>query len=147
MVADIRDADHVARYCSPRKLEEDGTPAPNAFRLRDRDGCCLSVNWLECFKGQSVDDNIPHIRSELRQHYEPKKNGWLAVLNVGEAKHVIKTSHGVEIHVRRDRPNDYPSHACVGGYSTNDNEVATALSEMVGKNNMHRAVLEDEHGA
>lgn len=140
MIADIGDADHVARYCSPRKLEEDGTPAPGAFRLRDLDDCCLSVNWLECFEGQSVDVNIQHVRKELRKHYKTKKSGKLAVLNVGAAKRATKTTNKVDISVGRDPQDGYRSHACVGGYSTTNNEVATTLSEMVGEGDMYHAV-------
>ena len=139
MISDIDDADHVARYCSPRTLEDDGTPAPNAFKLRDRDNCCLSVNWLEYFGAQSVDGNIPHVRNELR-HLDLKENGRLAVLNVGIAKLVTKTANNVNISVRRDPQSGYQSHACIGGYSTNDNAVATALSEMVGVGDMYKAV-------
>ena len=140
MTADIRDADHVARYCSPRKLEEDRTPAPSAFRLRCRDNCCLSVNWLECFGEGSVDDNIPHVRVELRRHYEIKESGRLAVLNVGVAKRAVKETREVDISVRRDPLDGHRSHACVGGYHANNDDVATTLSEMVGEHNMHPAV-------
>lgn len=140
MTADICDADHIARCCSPRSLEEDGTPSPDAFKLRDRDKGCLSVNWLECFGEQNVIENIPHVRKELSRHYVTKKSGGLAVLNVGIAKRAIKTTNEVDISVRRDPLDDYLSHACVGGYTTNNNEVATTLSEMVGRNDMYSAV-------
>lgn len=139
MISDIGDADHVARYCSPRKLEEDGTPAPGAFKLRDSDNCCLSVNWLEYFEAQSIDDNISYARRELCQ-LDLKKNGRLAVLNVGMAKRATKTTNKVDISVRRDPHNGYRSHACIGGYPANDNEVATTLSEMVGEGNMYSAI-------
>ena len=140
MTEDIRDADHVARYCSPRKLESDGTPAPGAFRLRDRDNGCLSVNWLECFGEGSVDDNIPHVRAELRRHYETKDSGRLAVLNVGMAKRAVRETREVDISVRRDPLDGHRSHACVGGYRANNYDVATTLSEMVGEHDMHSAV-------
>lgn len=137
MSVDINDADHVARYCSPRKIEEDGTPAPDAFRLRDSDNCCLSVNWLECFRGQSIVDNILHVRSELCRHRELKKHGRLAVLNVGKAKRAIKITNKLDISVRGDPRDNHRSHACIGGYPTNNNEVAMTLSEMVGEDDMY----------
>ena len=140
MTADIRGADHVARYCPKRKLEDDGTPAPGAFELRDNDEGCLSVNWLECFGGKTVADNIPYAREELRRHYTTKKSGKLAVLNVDVARRAVKETLKVDISVRSDPQDDHRSHACVGGYSTNNNDVATTLSEMVGERDMYSAV-------
>ena len=63
MTADIRDTDHVVRYCSRRNLDADGMPNPGAFKLRDRDDGCLSVNWLEFFGEEDVASNIPHVRA------------------------------------------------------------------------------------
>lgn len=140
MTADIQDADHVARYCPRRKLEDDGTPAPGAFELRDDDGGCLSVNWLECFGGKTVADNIPHARKELRRHYETKKSGRLAVLKVGVAKRAVMETPKVDISVRSDPRDEYRSHACVGWYAANNSDVATTLSEMVGECDMYSAV-------
>lgn len=137
MTADIHDADHIARYCSLRKLEDNGTPV--AFRLRDNDNNCLSVNWLECFGEGNVAGNIPHARAELRKHYKTKKSGRLAVLNVGVAKRAVKTTCEVDISIRRDPLDDHRSHACIGGYSTNNDDVATTLSEMVGESDMYAA--------
>lgn len=139
MTADIRDADHVARCCSRRKLEDDGTPAPGAFRLRDSDDGCLSVNWLEYFGKGNVADNIPHARAELRKHYTTKKSGRLAVLNVGMAKRAVKTTREVDISVRSDPRDGHRSHACVGGYLANNDDVATTLSEMVGESDIYPA--------
>lgn len=139
MTEDIRDADHVARYCSPRKLESDGTPAPGASGPRDRDNGCRSVGWPECFGG-SVDDNIPHVRAELRRHYETGESGGLAALNVGMAKRAVRETREVDISVRRDPLDGHRSHACVGGYRANNGDVATTLSEMVGEHDMHSAV-------
>ena len=137
MTADIRDADHIARYCSRRKLEDDGTPAPAAVRLRDSG--CLYVNWLECFGDGNVADNIPHARAELHRHYETKKSGRLAVLKVGMAKRAVKTTRKVDISVRSDPRDGHRSHACVGGYSANNDDVATTLAEMVGESDMYPA--------
>lgn len=139
MTADIRDADHVARCCPKRKLADDGTPAPGAFELRDDDKGCLSVNWLECFGGKTVADNIPYARKELRRHYKTKRSGRLAVLNVGVARRAVKETLKVDISVRSDPRDDHRSHACVG-YPANDNEVATTLSEMVGERDVYPAV-------
>ena len=140
MTADIRGADHVARYCPKRKLEDDGTPAPGAFELRDNDEGCLSVNWLECFGGKTVADNIPHAREALRRHYKTKKSGKLAVLNVEVAKRAVKETLKVDISVRSDPLDGHGSHACVGGYATNNSDVAVTLSEMVGERDMYGAV-------
>lgn len=140
MTAHICDADHVARYCPPRCVEEDGTPAPCAFELKARDECCLSVSWLEYFGGQSTTNNVECVRRELRQHYELKKNGRLAVLNIGMVKYRIETEHGIALYVKRDPQQDYPSHACISGYSTGDEETTATLSEMVGVNDVYPAV-------
>ena len=139
MTADIHDDDHIARYCPKRNIGDDGTPAPDAFRLRDSDNDCLSVSWLECFEKGNIANNIPHARAELRKHYKTKKSGRLAVLNVGVAKRAVKTTHEVDISVRWDPQDDYRSHTCIGGYPTNNDDMATTLSEMVGKSNMYPA--------
>ena len=110
MTEDIRDADHVARYCSPRKLESDGTPAPGASRPRDRDNGCRSVGWPECFGG-SVDDNIPHVRAELRRHYETGESGGLAALNVGMAKRAVRETRSR--HQRQEGPAGRPQIPCM----------------------------------
>ena len=138
MTTDILDTDHVARYCSRRNLDVEGMPNPGAFKLRNRDNGCLSVNWLECFGEENVADNIPHARAELCRHYKTKESGRLAVLNVGLAKSAVKATRKVDISVRKDPRDGHRSHACVG-YPTNDSEVATTLSEMVGEEDMYSA--------
>ena len=139
MTEDIRDADHVARYCSPRKLESDGTPAPGA----SRPGTATTDAGLSAglsASGGSVDDNIPHVRAELRRHYETGESGGLAALNVGMAKRAVRETREVDISVRRDPLDGHRSHACVGGYRANNGDVATTLSEMVGEHDMHSTV-------
>lgn len=64
----------------------------------------------------------------------------MAVLNVGVAKRTVKETCNVDINVRMDPRDDHRSHACVGGYTTNNTDVATTLSEMVGEHDMHSAV-------
>ena len=113
-----------------RKLDKDGLPSPGAFKLRDRDNGCLSVNWLEYFGKGDIANNIQHVRKELRNHYKTKKSGRLAVLNVGMAKSAVMTTCKVDIHIRSDPRDGHRSHACVE-YPANDNDVATTLSEMV----------------
>ena len=75
----------------------------------------------------------------MRKHYKTKKSDRLAVLNVGVAKRVVKTTRKVDISVRRDPRDDHISHACVGGYLVNNDDVATTLSEMVGERDMYPA--------
>ena len=57
----VPDADHVARYCSPRQVEN-GSPRWGAFQPRVGEDY-LSVNWListgaaGCWAGVSVDSS------------------------------------------------------------------------------------------
>lgn len=107
-----------------------------AFEPIDRDDCCLSVNRLECFEGQDINVNV---RKELRKSHKPRAACWLNY-TWGAAKYATKAANKITISVGRCPHNDYGSHACVGGHSATNNEVATTLSDMAGEGDMHRAV-------
>ncbi len=96
MTMNVCDADHVARCCSPRPLDEDKIRGHGAFELKNKDGSCLSVTWLEHFEKQSVADNIPPAREGLCENYKTMNGSKLAVLNVRITKRAIKlASHQV----------------------------------------------------
>lgn len=50
---------------------------------------------------------------------------------VGVAKRAIKLTHGIDINVRKHPRDKYSSHTCIEGYSANNEEVTTTLSDMV----------------
>lgn len=129
MTTNINDIEHIVRCCPQRYLDHEGKPEFMAFKIQPKDQGCLSVVWLEHFGKQTVADNIPLARDELCKNYKTTNDNKLAVLNVGVMKQTIKQTHGIDINVRTD-PDEYPSHACIEGYPTNDEAVATTLSDM-----------------
>ena len=134
------DADHVARYCSKMLRDTDGTPLPASFELR-RDGECLSVNWPEYFGVADVLDNMVKVRKTFSGHYSIGKNGRFAVLNVGNVSRTVMETLGLALCVKDLQEDDYPSHACVDGYTADDGDVPIVLAETVGKDDMHPGVV------
>lgn len=136
----VGDDDHVARYCTPMRIDEDGTPLPAAFELRETDEY-LSVNWLEYFGVSSVRDNMAHVRKVFSKHHSISTNGQFAVLNVGDVRRLASEELGRSLHAIDLQENDYPSHAGIGGYVADDDDVPIALSDMVGKGDMQPGII------
>lgn len=140
MTRQIRDDDHVSRYCTRMRIDEDGTPLPAAFTLRRTDEY-LSVNWLEYFGVSDIEHNMVHVRKAFGKHYTIRASGQFAVLNVGDVKATIKESLGRVLSITDLQEDDYPSHASIDGYTVNDDHVPIALSEMVEKDDMHPGIV------
>ena len=67
---ELPDDDHVVRYVKPTSIRTDGKVAGSAFCLRAQrpDDTGLSVNWLECFRGRTKDQQVAEVM-KLRGHF------------------------------------------------------------------------------
>ncbi len=83
---------NVARYCKPSSLDEDGCPTSSAFQRRpNRNEGYLSVYLLEFFKNDNEKENVAEVRKEMKQHFNLKKNGLYAILNIEQSEeHIMK---------------------------------------------------------
>lgn len=88
MVREICSGDHVSRYCSFTQ-HIGGRPLPAAFEIRDAEKF-LSVNWIEYFNVDGLEDGMRMVREEFRKHHGMTGNGRFAVLNVGDVKNTIE---------------------------------------------------------
>ena len=89
----MQDDDHVARYCSPRTVE-DGVPTAFAFLLRSTEEY-LSVNWLECFEMPDLAGSVDCVREVFQNKgYGLSKKGCFVVLNIGNTKFLILNTIG-----------------------------------------------------
>ena len=108
----IPDADNVARYCSPRTVNEDNIPTLDAFKFRNGEEF-LSVNWTEFL----VRSNVPEAVSMLRKifldtGYSIKKDGRIAVLGVKDIKIAI-SEVACTPQIKHDPKRDNCSHSAI----------------------------------
>ena len=126
---DIPDNNNVARYCSPRTINEDNMPTTSAFSIRDGEEY-LSVNWLEYFGKLNMSESITQLQKIFSTlDYGIKKDGRFAVLMVKDIKTVISAvSHIPQIKHIPMQDND--SHA--GIYiKINEYTVAQVLARLI----------------
>lgn len=137
----LPDSDHVARYCSPQQVEEDGLPSARAFLPRKGEAS-LSVFWLEYFAAANLNDAIGELRSTIDEQgtLTLKRNGRFAVINIGLAKRAVRTAGGVELAVEHAPTTDAPAHAEISGI--NSFRLAHALRSLVTREDMYPARLE-----
>ena len=122
---------HVARYCRPRAVREDGTLAPSAFRLRHGEEY-LSTNWLEYFHDSDRASQIAGVRQAFADKgFRVRRNATFAVLNVGTTAERCRDELNVVIQfVVLGEPHD-PSHTGIFGYAPGDYITAAALAYSV----------------
>ena len=121
--------DHIARYCSFKRLSADGSPTYFAFQLKPTENY-LSVNWLE-YLGQSTHKQaIDEIKQVLRHKgFDVRPSGKFAVLNVEQVcKYVAnQTNEERTLSVlHKPEPLDN-SHSGVFGLRQEENQVVETL--------------------
>ncbi len=118
---------HVARYCRPRAVREDGTLAPSAFRLRHGEEY-LSTNWLEYFHDSDRASQIAGVRQALADKgFRVSRNATFAVLNIGTTAERCRDELDAAIQfVALGEPHD-PSHTGIFGYTIQKNDAIAAL--------------------
>ena len=112
----------------------DRLPKVVAFELRAQDSS-LSVNWLEYF-GPDRDLSIQEIRQVIQICLRP--NGRFAVLGVAAAKEAIIAAGSSPELFSDPQPGD-PSHASIGGYTSDDFDVAVELKALLTHNDVYLA--------
>lgn len=135
----ISDSDHVSRYCSPSRVEED-EPLATAFELDDDDEY-LSVNWLEYWNVSGKDEAMNCIRGEFDR--EVRHNGRFAVLNVLEATDAVRETTGRRSLVTHQPTSTMDSHAGIFGFLQDEREVAAKLASIVTRDNVFYAIVEE----
>ena len=134
---DLPNADHVARYCTPRQMAG-GLPLTSAFIPRAQDAH-LSVNWLEFFGAPDLAAAVDEMRTVFGRTFELKANGRFAVLNVRNAKRAASGRARQPIRIQHFPTEDNPAHSGVVGYSAPDVTVAVALAALVSSGDLHPA--------
>lgn len=130
---------HVSRYCKPSTVEGDIVMA-SAFQLKP-DEEYLSVNWLEYFGLQDVEQAIQRVRLAFQQKgYDVRKNGRFAVLSVDEVSRVIRQTFNRSLTIEHRPTCRDPSHAGISGYGVEDMEIAAELCLLLDDDDVHPAV-------
>ena len=122
---------HVAHYCSPIQVGQDGLPLVPAFKMKQGHDH-LSVNWLEYFGSDDIAQGIVHVRQAFVQRaYGLKRNGRFAVLNVDAARKQVKAGAGRDVRILHWPESNDPSHSGVFDYTSEDLQVALDLKSLV----------------
>ncbi len=146
---DLSDDNHVVRYVKPTSIRTDGKVDGSEFCLREHrpDDTGVSVNWLECFGGLSNAQQLDEVRRLSR--LDMKKNGRLAELNVGVAKHYVRNELKSLrfIHTPLPAEGDYeadPSHSEIVGLPPGSSSQAALIGDMIAEciEAIHQAVQE-----
>ena len=122
------------------KIDGRGLPSARAF-FPGAHKKHLSVNWLEHFGEPDRPSAVARVRLVLDEKITIRPSGWLAVLNVGEAKNAASGAGNTTLGVEHlPEPCD-PSHAGITGYSSGDMVVGLALQSLVRDEHMYPAVI------
>lgn len=138
---EIDEEHHVARYCKPTSLGEDGLPLATAFELGDGHDH-LSVNWLEYFKVSDLIQAIDCVRQAFRnKEFGVSPNGKFVSLQVGKVKEVILRNGLPPAKIVHLPENNDPSHSGIYGYTASDELVSTEIAELAHAEDMHPGKL------
>lgn len=133
---DLPDDDHVVRYVKPTSVRSDGKIAGSAFCLRAQrpDDTGLSVNWLECFRGRTKDQQVAEVRRLSR--LKMRERGRLAELNIESTLQYLRDELDSLrfVHEPLVAEDDYdadPSHAELVGLPPADSPQAELIGDMI----------------
>ena len=129
---------HIARYCKPFTVGENGLPTVSAFRLRADEGF-LSVNWLEYFREKDFKTSIEEVRSAVSRSLTLKPNGRIAVLNVAAVKSTVRESTGHSLRIIHMPSDADESHSGILGYGPDDFSVAAELKLLLNSGDVYPA--------
>ena len=132
---------HVAHYCGPITMGQDGLPAVPAFKMKQGHDH-LSVNWLEYFGSDDIAQGIAHVRQAFVQKgYGLKRNGRFAVLNVNVAQQKVKSGAGLDVKILHWPGFNDPSHSGIFDYTSDDLQVALDLKSLVTSADVYLAIV------
>lgn len=128
----IADQNHLARYCSPKTIDEDGVVTYLAFLLRLQEEY-LSSFQLEVLQGAGLDDRLNDLRREIQERklLVPAKSGKYAVLNVGQTRQTVNERCADRRWVRVTVEDPPPFHAGIHDTLTDEDTAAKAISDSV----------------
>ena len=135
----LPNADHLARYCSPRQVEN-GVPRWLAFRPRPGDEY-LSVNCLEFLEAGDLSAAVGEMRVVFGGTLRLRASGRFVVLNVAEVGAAVRDATGRSVHAEHRPTEQNPSHSGIVGYSAEDTTVAQAIAEIVMSEDVYPAVV------
>lgn len=135
---DIPDADHVARYCSPRMVV-DGLPMLDAFVPEPLEAP-LSVVWVEHFGDVAAEATFDDLRREVGANLRLRRNGGFAVINAGRARDAIRLRPEQFLHIKHAPLDDFPSHSEINGLHQETPRLSRALQKLVAADDMHLAL-------
>ena len=148
---DLPGDNHVVRYAKPTSVRTDGKVDGSAFCLRAirPDDTGLSVNWLECFRNRTKDEQLAEVRRLAR--LKMREGGRLAELNIGATKQYVRTVFdGLRfIHKPLGAEGNYeadPSHSGIIGLPQGNSPAAELIGDMIAQsiNAVHPAVLRQQ---
>lgn len=138
--AALPDNDHVARYCKPSAVDEQGMPMVGAFQRRSGEPY-LSVNWLEHSGTRDIAAATRAVSAEfLGRGYGLRRNGRFAVFNVGSAKGAVFQALGHSLSIDHMPLDDDQSHAGIHGYPPDDLAVAAIFKMLITRPSVHPAM-------
>lgn len=107
----IPDKDHIARYCTPSRVDN-GKIQATAFWLRP-DEEYLSVNWLEYLACSNRKNELAELRNAYSKNLNISPNGRIAALNVGKVRQTVLTgtTDGRNLSVISLQEDNDPSHS------------------------------------
>ena len=126
----LPDSDHVVRYCPGSKLAEDGTPLATAFYLR-RNEKYLSVEWLEYLQLHVKEDPVRKVASIFKEKLNVGSTARMAILNVGNMCHHVKTQTALTIRVLHEPGKNDPAHAGIHDTAQDEMIIAELITETV----------------
>jgi len=124
----IHDEDFILRYCPPRAVEN-GEITSFAFSEKRSDR--LSVNWIECERGRSLQDAY----NELACHLSFDPGGAVALLSVQQVReHLNRDRHSLNVEHKPIK--DWCCHSEISSVKNNDRNARRGLvriAEVVAK--------------
>jgi hypothetical protein len=128
----LADDHHVLRYVAPKHVDN-GIINGSAFLRRPHEQAS-SVNWMEWFP-LPIENQVSGVRSVRRLTYA--KNGRLAQINVGRARHYVEERAHIKLSFRHDPlpaaldyPED-PSHALIHGIPALDSPDSELIQDLL----------------
>lgn len=130
----IPNVDHITRLCKP-STAPNGVIQASAFMPRDID-TYLSVNWVEYFKLNIMEESISKLRNVYQSKLGVTKNHRIALLNVGSVKDKIqKESPDNRIIDILHEPTDIdPSHSGIYNLKTDKELICELILETMLEN-------------
>jgi hypothetical protein len=126
-------SDHIARYCSKLRCDENGKPTGTAFYLRPTDSY-LSVDWLNILSG-SRQEQIEQVREVISKRLKISIFGRIAVLKIGSICDYVAKNTGdkriLKVLHHPDGEHCGPSHSGIHDMIIDMEIIADLIAEVI----------------